>query len=50
MSNEPKKPIEAEELTEKELEDVSGGGKGPNVSYEIGFAVALGTMMPSLPS
>ena len=27
MSNEPNKPIEAEELTEKELEGVVGGGQ-----------------------
>ena len=26
MSNEPNKPIEAEELTEKELEGIVGGG------------------------
>ena len=27
MNNEPNKPVEAEELTEKELEGVVGGGK-----------------------
>ena len=33
MSNEPNKPIPAQELTEKELEGVNGGGTPP--SYEI---------------
>ena len=46
MSNEPNKPIEAEELTEKELEDVSGG-MGPNVVGVIGSAVAAGVMLSS---
>ena len=29
MSNEPNKPIPAQELTEKELEGVNGGGTSP---------------------
>ena len=38
------KPIEAEELTEKELEDVSGG-MGPNVVGVITSAVAPGVLI-----
>ena len=30
MSNEPNKPIPAQELTEKELEGVVGGGSHPS--------------------
>ena len=43
MSNEPNKPIPAQELTEKELEGVNGGGTptpspyGIEVSAEYGF-------------
>ena len=46
MSNEPNKPIEAEELTDKELESITGG-MGPNVVGVIGSAVALGVLMAS---
>ena len=36
MSNEPNKPIEAEELTEKELEGVNGGRiYHDEASYEL---------------
>ena len=42
MNNEPNRP--AEELTEKELEDVSGGGMGPNVAGVIRSAVAPGVL------
>ena len=31
MNNEPNKPIEAQELTEKELEGVVGGGKSIDI-------------------
>ena len=44
MNNEPNKPIEAEELTEKELEDVSGGMR-PNVVGVITSAVAPGVLI-----
>ena len=42
MNNEPNKP--AEELKEKELEGVSGGGMGPNVVGVIGSAVSPGVL------
>ena len=41
MNNEPNKPVE---LTEKELEGVSGGGMGPNVVGVIRSAVAPGVL------
>ena len=44
MNNEPNKPIPAEELNEKELEGVSGGGMGPNVAGVIGSAVSPGVL------
>ena len=47
MNDEPNKPIKAEELTEKELEDVSGG-IGPNVSGVIGSAVAAGVLITAV--
>ena len=47
MNDEPNKPIPAEELTEKELEDVSGG-MGPNVSGVIGSAVAPGVLITAV--
>ena len=31
MSNEPNKPIPAQELTEKELESITGGGKAEKI-------------------
>ena len=42
MSNEPNKPIEAEELTEKELEGVVGGVLKPKTEDE--FKVAVSSM------
>lgn len=47
MNNEPNRPIEAEELTEKELEDVSGG-MGPNVVGVIGSTVAAGVLITAV--
>ena len=47
MNDEPNKPIPAEELTEKELEDVSGG-MGPNVVGRIGSAVAPGVQITAV--
>ena len=47
MNNEPNKPIPAQELTEKELEDVSGG-MGPNVVGVIGSAVAPGVLITAV--
>ena len=47
MNDEPNKPIEAEELTEKELEDVSGGMR-PNVVGRIGSAVAPGVLITAV--
>ena len=44
MNNEPNKPIPAQELTDKELEGVSGGGMGPNVAGVIGSAVSPGVL------
>ena len=35
MNNEPNKPIEAEELTEKELEGVVGGARPTNLMAQI---------------
>ena len=46
MCNEPNKLIEAEELTEKELESITGG-MGPNVVGVIGSAVAPGVLVVS---
>ena len=40
MNNEPNKPIEAEELTEKELEGVVGGKK-TNMSIAKGVLLSL---------
>ena len=34
MSNEPNKPIQAQELTEKELESITGGGKEKEISLK----------------
>ena len=49
MNNEPNKPIPAQELTEKELESITGGGKEKEISlkntvYYIfpGLAVPVG--------
>ena len=44
MKNEQNKPIPAQELKEKELEGVSGGGMGPNVVGVIGSAVSPGVL------
>ena len=41
MNNEPNKSAE---LTDKELEGVSGGGMGPNVAGVIGSAVTPGVL------
>ena len=38
MSNEPNKPIEAEELTEKELEGIVGGRMNLTIEAEIQMA------------
>ena len=40
MSNEPNKPIPAQELTEKELEGVAGGAK---YAWSVSTAQQLGT-------
>ena len=44
MNNEPNKPIPAQELTEKELESITGGGKEKDggESYYIEFAGRAG--------
>ena len=34
MSNEPNKPVEAKELTEKELEGISGGSNGTAAHFK----------------
>ena len=47
MSNEPNKPIEAQELTEKELECVEGGMK---VSRVLGGVMMLGTIAVLVPA
>lgn len=39
MSNEPNKPIEAEELTEKELEGGNGGVFSPAEIKSAGFLI-----------
>ena len=35
MNNEPNKPIPAQELTEKELEGIAGGGGRPDQSVKV---------------
>ena len=39
MNNEPNKPIEAEELTEKELEGVNGGRGMASLEAEVAYKV-----------
>ena len=34
MNNEPNKPIPAQELTEKELESITGGGKVKEIIWD----------------
>ena len=41
MSNEPNKPIEAEELTEKELEGVNGGRGMASLEAAVAYKGAL---------
>ena len=45
MSNEPNKPIEAEELTEKELEGVVGGTKA---TLPFIIATSVSFLQPTL--
>ena len=44
MSTETNKPIEARELTEKELEDVSGGMAMPKPPSSVGAVTIVGSL------